>query len=170
MNDIGINKFLGPLGLHQYADIFQIKGYDVESDFCTLDKDDLDAMNITDKEHRGTILQAATHYQPSEEFEVFQWLRDNGIDHYFGNFIRSNYTNLHQVSVMELTADVLHELEVLLPGHRKRLKNAWQPRKAPDLEIRRRLWSACTDKMSPSSKEFMVTGAHMSTDALIMSC
>ena len=58
MNDIGINKFLGPLGLLQYADIFQIKGYDVESDYCTLDKGDLDAMNITHVEHRETILQA----------------------------------------------------------------------------------------------------------------
>ena len=67
---------------------------------------------------------SATNYQPSEEFEVFQWLRDNGIDHYFGNFIRSNYTNLRQVSNMELTSDVLHELEMLLPGHRKRFKNA----------------------------------------------
>ncbi|XP_033625717.1 uncharacterized protein LOC117288950 [Asterias rubens] len=125
MNDIGINKFLGPLGLLQYAEIFQIKGYDVESDFCSLNTGDLDAMNITHAGHRETILQAATNYQPSEEFEVFQWLRDNGIDHYFGNFIRSNYTTLRQVSIMELTSEVLHELEVLLPGHRKRLKNAY---------------------------------------------
>ncbi|XP_071785540.1 uncharacterized protein [Asterias amurensis] len=134
MNDIGINKFLGPLGLLQYAEIFQIKGYDVESDFCSLNTGDLDAMNITHAGHRETILQAATNYQPSEEFEVFQWLRDNGIDHYFGNFIRSNYTTLRQVSIMELTSEVLHELEVLLPGHRKRLKNA-----LPKLRKRRRI-------------------------------
>ena len=58
MNDIGINKFLGPLGLLQYAEIFQIKGYDVESDFCSLNTGDLDAMNITHAGHRETILQA----------------------------------------------------------------------------------------------------------------
>ena len=58
MNHIGINNFLEPLGLLQYSDVFQIKGYDVESDFCLLNDNDLNEMKITDPEHRGILLRA----------------------------------------------------------------------------------------------------------------
>ena len=58
MNHIGINNFLEPVGLQRYSDVFQIKGYDVESDFCLLNDHDLDEMKITDPEHRGILLRA----------------------------------------------------------------------------------------------------------------
>ena len=66
----------------------------------------------------------AQAYKPSEQFEVFKWLRDHGIEYYFTNFIRSNYNSLNELTRMELTAEVLHELEIQLPGHRKRLQQA----------------------------------------------
>lgn len=58
MNHIGIHNFLEPVGLLHYQEVFQIKGYDVESDFCTLTPEDLDEMKISDGEHRATLLHA----------------------------------------------------------------------------------------------------------------
>ena len=58
MNHIGISNFLQPVGLLRYCDIFQIKGFDIETDFCNLSSQDLDEMNITDEEHRSLILDA----------------------------------------------------------------------------------------------------------------
>ncbi|XP_072024214.1 uncharacterized protein [Amphiura filiformis] len=134
MNHIGISNFLEPVGLLRYCDVFQIKGYDVETDFCTLTSEDLDDMNIKDEDHRATLLHAAQNYKPSTQYEVFKWLRDHGIEYYFTNFIRSNYNSLRELTRLELTADVLHELEIQLPGHRKRLQQA-----LPTLRTRRRI-------------------------------
>lgn len=52
----GVQGFLGELGLLQYYDMFVIKGFDSEDDLCYLDGKDLDAMYITDPDHRKQIL------------------------------------------------------------------------------------------------------------------
>lgn len=60
MNDLGIGKFLEPLGLTQYAGIFKIKGFDVETDFNNIDEANLIEMGIENEEHRELILHAGT--------------------------------------------------------------------------------------------------------------
>lgn len=54
----GVQTFLGDLGLCQYYDMFVIKGFDSENDLAYLDAKDLDAMYITDTDHRKQILDA----------------------------------------------------------------------------------------------------------------
>ncbi|XP_071958819.1 uncharacterized protein [Antedon mediterranea] len=124
MNSKGISNFLHPIGLMQYEEIFKIKGYDIESDFPNLDEDDLNQMKIFNKEHRRLILEAAQVYQPSEYFEVFSWLRRNGLDYYFTNFVNSDIDTLRSASDLEVNENTLHDLEIHLPSHRKRLREA----------------------------------------------
>eukprot|EP00057_Strongylocentrotus_purpuratus_P024851 XP_011679325.1 PREDICTED: acidic leucine-rich nuclear phosphoprotein 32 family member E-like isoform X2 [Strongylocentrotus purpuratus] len=137
MNDLGIGKFLEPLGLTQYAGIFKIKGFDVETDFNNIDEANLIEMGIENEEHRELILHAAKTYQLSEECEVFLWLRENGLDYYFSNFMSGSYQTLRDIASMDPTAEVLRELEVQLPAHRKRLQLA-----VPKLRKRRRIEDA----------------------------
>jgi len=54
----GVETFLQDLGLLQYFDIFVIKGFDSEDDICNLNQSDLDAMLISDVDHRRIILSA----------------------------------------------------------------------------------------------------------------
>ncbi|XP_071480296.1 uncharacterized protein [Diadema antillarum] len=134
MNEFGIGKFLEPLGLIQYAEIFKIKGFDVETDICNIDEEDLTEMGIEDIEHRQLILHAAHTHQLSEECEVFLWLREIGLDYYFSNFMSGNFHTLRDIASMDPTPEVLRELEVELPAHRKRLRLA-----IPKLRKRRRI-------------------------------
>lgn len=56
-----VKSFLENMGLVQYLDMFLIKGYDNETDVTSLDEKDLDAMLISDPDHRHQILQAGKH-------------------------------------------------------------------------------------------------------------
>ena len=57
----GVQNFLGDLGLLQYFDMFVIKGFDSEEDLSHLNIRDLDAMYITDPDHRKQILEAGMY-------------------------------------------------------------------------------------------------------------
>lgn len=61
MQTIPVKEFLENMGLMQYFDMFIIKGFDHEKDIVTLDEDDLDAMLISDPDHRHQILQAGEY-------------------------------------------------------------------------------------------------------------
>ncbi|XP_033110144.1 uncharacterized protein LOC117111321 [Anneissia japonica] len=126
MNSIGISYFLRPIGLMQYEEVFKNKGYDIESDFPTLNEEDLDHMRIDDKVHRRLILEAAKTFEPSEHFKVFLWLRENGLDYYFVNFMNCDIDNIRAATDLEVNDTSLHDLEVHLPSHRKRLHLAVQ--------------------------------------------
>lgn len=54
----GVKEFLVELGLEQYYEIFVTKGFDCESDVNNLQDDDLDAMGISDPNHRQLLLTA----------------------------------------------------------------------------------------------------------------
>lgn len=54
----GVKTFLENLGLLQYYDIFLAKGFDSESDIFHLRHSDLDAMYISDPDHRRIITNA----------------------------------------------------------------------------------------------------------------
>ncbi|XP_077983474.1 uncharacterized protein LOC144438292 [Glandiceps talaboti] len=119
-----IESFLEPLDLMQYLEIFQTKGYDRETDFSTLTDVDLDELGITDDDHRGMILHAAEHYELSDQYKVYQFLRDHELDYYYKHFIDSEYTCLDTLSRMDVNEDTLDDLEITLPGHKKRLQLA----------------------------------------------
>lgn len=62
---------------------------------------------------------------PSDEFKMFEWLRHQGLDHYFINFIQSEITDIEQISRLNLPDEEIYdELEITLPGHKRRLERA----------------------------------------------
>ena len=66
-----VQTFLGDLGLLQYYDMFVIKGFDSEEDLCYVDGKDLDAMYITDPDHRKQILGAGEwHWSIQDMFRI----------------------------------------------------------------------------------------------------
>ncbi|XP_071172366.1 uncharacterized protein [Mytilus edulis] len=121
----GVQGFLGELGLLQYYDMFVIKGFDSEDDLCYLDGKDLDAMYITDPDHRKQILCSASDFRPSEQYKVLDWLKQNGLEHYFQSFVEGDYTSLDEIEKLNLPdEEVYDELEITLPGHKRRLERA----------------------------------------------
>ncbi|XP_048762165.2 uncharacterized protein LOC125670816 [Ostrea edulis] len=119
-----VKSFLENMGLVQYLDMFLIKGYDNETDVTSLDEKDLDAMLISDPDHRHQILQAAAQYRSPGSFRVLAWLQRNGLEHYYVSFVQSEITSMNDVRNMNVNEDMFDELEITLPGHKKRLKRA----------------------------------------------
>ncbi|XP_060079918.1 uncharacterized protein LOC132559324 [Ylistrum balloti] len=122
----GVQTFLEDLGLLQYFDMFVIKGFDCEDDLCHIDSADLDSMMVSDPDHRRQILHAARRFKPSPEYKLLEWLKTNGLDYYFPNFVNSESANdLDQIKTLNLPdPDVFDELEITLPGHKRRLERA----------------------------------------------
>ena len=52
-------------------------------------------------------------------------MRQNGLDHYFPSFIEGDYTSLDDIERLNLPdEDIYDELEITLPGHKRRLERA----------------------------------------------
>lgn len=64
-------------------------------------------------------------YRPSTEHALYQWLSSNSLSYYFISFIQSELTDLRKIAQLSLPSEELYdELEIILPGHRKRLERA----------------------------------------------
>ena len=64
-------------------------------------------------------------FTPSREFLLYDWLRDKGLDHYFIGFVQSDLIDLSSISRLNLPDEELYdELEITLPGHKRRLERA----------------------------------------------
>lgn len=124
MQTIPVKEFLENMGLMQYFDMFIIKGFDHEKDVVTLDEDDLDAMLISDPDHRHQILQAAAQYRSTEKYRLLDWLQGKGLEYYYVSFIQSEVTSLNDVRNLTVDENLFDELEITLPGHKKRLRKA----------------------------------------------
>lgn len=121
----GVYTFLEQIGLSQYYDMFLAKGFDSEKDLRFVERKDLDTMCITNKKHRDLIISQACLYRPSEEQELYEWLRENMLEYYYINFLQSGRDNLNIIQQMVLPDDDIYDdLEIMLPGHRKRLERA----------------------------------------------
>ncbi|RUS86966.1 hypothetical protein EGW08_005291 [Elysia chlorotica] len=122
----GVKVFLHKLGMLQYYDMFVTKGYDLESDLPHITAKELqDVLMIPCQKDRATFLAKAQSYQPSPEHVVYEWLRGCSLDYYFIGFVQSELTDLKRISQLQLPdEDLYDELEIVLPGHRKRLERA----------------------------------------------
>ncbi|ESO95047.1 hypothetical protein LOTGIDRAFT_232164 [Lottia gigantea] len=121
----GVSHFLQKLGLPQYYDTFVNKGYDMETDLLELDDQDLNLMGIINKGHRSVIKSQALNHGLTPEYKLYEWLKENGLDYYFVNFINGELVNLDDIAKLHLPDEKLYdELEILLPGHQKRLRTA----------------------------------------------
>lgn len=72
-----VQTFLGDLGLLQYYDMFVIKGFDSEEDLCYVDGKDLDAMYITDPDHRKQILGAGEWFGSIQDMSRIRMCMSN---------------------------------------------------------------------------------------------
>ena len=66
----------------------------------------------------------ARHFQPSPSFRLQCWLEEHGLGHYYDNLRRCDVTELCQLERLQLEASVFTELEMDVPGHRKRFTKA----------------------------------------------
>lgn len=122
-NHNGVLLFLQNLGLEKYWDIFKAKGYDRESDVLELDEYDIESMHI-EEEDGNAILVSARKFRVSSSFVLQCWLEENGLAHYHDNLIRWEVTELSQLEHLEVDESVFSELEMDVPGHRKRFIKA----------------------------------------------
>jgi hypothetical protein len=68
---------------------------------------------------------SASRHKPSEEYKLFEWLRSNGLDHYFISFVQSELTDFREIAMLNLPDESLYdELEITLAGHKRRLERA----------------------------------------------
>ena len=73
----------------------------------------------------GMFSLTVTQFNPSKEFLLYEWLREKGLDHYFINFVQSDLVDFNAISRLNLPDDDLYdELEITLPGHKRRLERA----------------------------------------------
>ncbi|BFZ12690.1 hypothetical protein BsWGS_15729 [Bradybaena similaris] len=124
----GVKTFLAGLGMLKYHEMFTIKGFDDESDIPYLTAFDLkNTIMVANQSDISTILAHARSFRPSSEHAVNAWLCSNSLGYYFISFIQSELTDLRKIAQLSLPNEELYdELEIVLPGHRKRLERAVQ--------------------------------------------
>ena len=71
------------------------------------------------------FLLTAQNYRQNGLLELRNWLHSNHLDHYFESFERSEIIDLKKIAELKLpNEDLYDELEIVMPGHRKRLERA----------------------------------------------
>ncbi|XP_029182756.2 uncharacterized protein LOC114950779 isoform X2 [Acropora millepora] len=112
-----VSQFLESLGLHEFTPSFMKHGFDRVQDVLCLDDQDL-ALVIPDEKKRGNFIKTLRKDPQS----VKAWLHSLGLDQYYDLLQASGFTNLAQCS--RLSMQSLHEMQNVLPGHKKRLFNS----------------------------------------------
>ncbi|XP_064641222.1 uncharacterized protein LOC135496043 [Lineus longissimus] len=137
----GMKIFLGKLNLSEiYTEHFEQNGYDRVQDICQLEMEDLDIIKIFDEDIRRRIVEGAADFKTTQEFKLLKWLEDSGLGRYGINFIHNDFLDLEVIGRLEVERDLYDDLEIVLPGHRKRLQTA-----VTQLRKRRRLSSEIED-------------------------
>lgn len=99
--------------------------------------EDLDSLSIRDPDDRSKILQAAA------VLDVADWLQHLGLDHetgYLERFRAEGINTVRDLKTREWNDDLLDSLEIMIPGHRKRVKCAatflkWHTAQEPDTRV-----------------------------------
>ncbi|XP_015770291.1 PREDICTED: ankyrin repeat and SAM domain-containing protein 1A-like isoform X2 [Acropora digitifera] len=112
-----VSQFLESLGLQEFTPSFMKHGFDRVQDVLCLDDQDL-ALVIPDEKKRGNFIKTLRKDPQS----VKAWLHSLGLDQYYDLLQASGFTNLAQCS--RLSMQSLHEMQNVLPGHKKRLFNS----------------------------------------------
>lgn len=113
-----VRIFLEQISLEQYCHRLESQGYKTALDLCLLDEEDLDSISILNPEERTRILKAAA------ELDIQLWLKHLGLEDYLNEFKREGILTVKDLQTRSITDDLLDALEVMIPGHRKRLKCA----------------------------------------------
>lgn len=67
---------------------------------------------------------SAAQYRTSDKYRLLDWLQGNGLEYYYVSFIQSEVTSLNDVRNLTVDENLFDELEITLPGHKKRLRKA----------------------------------------------
>ncbi len=110
-NPLTPEAFLAALGLQTLQDVFEENAIDAALLF-TLDKDDLDDLNISD-EKIATLLWGVAHIQA-----LRAWLEEVGLPEYLGTLAQSQ---VELAKIATLSKEDLKNMGILKIGHRKRL-------------------------------------------------
>ncbi|CAH3028233.1 unnamed protein product [Porites evermanni] len=113
-----VKTFLEKINLEKYSGRLVGQGYQTALDLCLLNEEDLNLISVTDKEDREKILQAAS------ELDIEVWLNHMELDSYINEFKREGIHSVKDLRAHEISDDLLDALEVMIPGHRKRIKTA----------------------------------------------
>ena len=70
------------------------------------------------------FLTSAQQYRSSNQFSLAQWLSSHHLEHYLEGFQLSELTDAEAICRLKLTDEMFDELEMELPGHRRRLERA----------------------------------------------
>ncbi|CAI9737824.1 repeat and SAM domain-containing 1A [Octopus vulgaris] len=75
---------------------------------------------------RGTLEnEIANQYHLDKSFLLYEWLRQHNLEYYHENFMQSGRDSLDILEEMELPDEEIYDdLEITLPGHKKRLERA----------------------------------------------
>lgn len=132
-----VENFLEKIGLESYRTRFLSQGYDTIIDLCLLDEDDLDSLSIQEPVERYKILDAASC------IDVADWLQHLGLDNencYLERLRAEGITTIRDVKSREWSDELLDSLEIMIPGHRKRVTSAatflkWHSAEEPDTRV-----------------------------------
>lgn len=132
-----VENFLEKIGLERYGTRFLTQGYDRIIDLCILDEEDLDSLSIRERDDRFKILDAASL------IDVADWLQHLDLDHescYMERLRAEGIITIRDVKSREWNDELLDSLEIMIPGHRKRVKSAatflkWHSAKEPDTRV-----------------------------------
>ncbi|EDV21272.1 uncharacterized protein TRIADDRAFT_60127 [Trichoplax adhaerens] len=131
-----IKKLLQPIGLYdRYHSRFESQGYDCEEDLCMLDESDLDQMQIKNPTDRCEILAAAKTYCRSGSGEVYHWLRQFALEKYHSKIVQLGYDSLRKCKQIVKVDDFMDEVEIMIPGHRKRIARMIEKLKEGNVRI-----------------------------------
>jgi len=120
-----VKNFLATTGMLKYNAIFHAKGFDLETDVRHMTNHDLEeSLMITSPQDRAHLLYHAQQYRPSNQFSLALWLTSHHLEHYLEGFELSELTDAEAICRLKLTDMIYDELEIELPGHRRRLERA----------------------------------------------
>ncbi|XP_078367996.1 uncharacterized protein LOC144651840 [Oculina patagonica] len=108
--------FLEKIGLEKYRSRFESQGYNTAFDLCLIEEEDLDHIIIRDPDDRAKILEAAA------VLDIEEWLKHLGLTEYLDRFRAEGIKNVRDLKNVEFTEELLNSLEIMIPGHRKRVK------------------------------------------------
>ncbi|XP_028391801.1 uncharacterized protein LOC114516499 [Dendronephthya gigantea] len=113
-----VHSFLKDINLENYASLLIGQGYFDEQDIFLLTSEDLDAVHIMDHAERSTILNAVA------QIDISTWLTYYKLEEYERYFRKHKITTVNELKKCVMCDDLMDELEVMVPGHRKRLRMA----------------------------------------------
>ncbi|KAJ7385025.1 hypothetical protein OS493_018718 [Desmophyllum pertusum] len=131
-----VEIFLDKIGLERYRSRLESQGYQTVFDLCLIEERDLDLLSIRDPEHRAKILEAAA------VLDIEEWLKHLGLEseNYIEGFRAEQINTIRDLKQREINEDLLDSLEIMIPGHRKRVKWAatflkWHSAEEPDTSL-----------------------------------